>query len=447
MREYVTVSATYYCNKQKIKIQNVVYTTDITKANVYFNDFFTKRTSEQQEKTVAEEFNSTQIVSFHNKNDLEARHLLQTWADGYYFFDFELVSPYPSLDFALKGNLRITKNGNNSGYLPSLDFPLLFFFCMMVFVYIGFGMTWIILLACSWRNVHRIHLWIGGIILLGILENTIFLCVYENINNTGQSLWGAIYFAEIFSCLKRSLARMLVLMVSLGYGIVKPSLGQTFYKVLIVGAVFFILALCQVCIQANLDETLECKFKFIPTIPLLVIDGISIHWIFNYLRRTMWILQNRKEVVKLTLCRRFRHSLIFSVLVTAILIMRLLVNHRICECISDWKELWMDEASWHILFSLLLFINLVLWHPTSNNLRYAFTPVLDSTDDACVTQRASLNYDQTSPQFMDHGTPTRTRGYRRINKPAGYINQDLSAWQTWTDPQKSRSLSKHTIKQ
>jgi hypothetical protein len=48
---------------------------------------------------------------------------------------------------------------------------------------------------------------------------------------------------------------------------------------------------------------------------------------------------------------------------------------------QDWKVLWLDEAFWKLLFSLLLLVIMLLWRPTNNNQRYAFTPLLDSGDE------------------------------------------------------------------
>ena len=46
--------------------------------------------------------------------------------------------------------------------------------------------------------------------------------------------------------------------------------------------------------------------------------------------------------------------------------------------ISDWRELWVDEAFWHFQFSILLAFIMVLWTPSNNNKRYAFQPLLDN---------------------------------------------------------------------
>ena len=41
----------------------------------------------------------------------------------------------------------------------------------------------------------------------------------------------------------------------------------------------------------------------------------------------------------------------------------------VCELAQDWKQLWVDEAFWHMLFVVLLLIIMLLWRPTANNQR------------------------------------------------------------------------------
>lgn len=43
----------------------------------------------------------------------------------------------------------------------------------------------------------------------------------------------------------------------------------------------------------------------------------------------------------------------------------------------DWRNIWVDEAFWHLLFSTILCVIMFLWRPSQNNQRYAFTPLLD----------------------------------------------------------------------
>lgn len=40
---------------------------------------------------------------------------------------------------------------------------------------------------------------------------------------------------------------------------------------------------------------------------------------------------------------------------------------------QDWQELWVDDAIWRLLFSMILFVIMILWRPSANNQRYSFS--------------------------------------------------------------------------
>ena len=43
---------------------------------------------------------------------------------------------------------------------------------------------------------------------------------------------------------------------------------------------------------------------------------------------------------------------------------------KVVDCLTQWKDLWLDEAFWHLLFSCLLCVIMVLWRPSQNNQRF-----------------------------------------------------------------------------
>lgn len=125
-------------------------------------------------------------------------------------------------------------------------------------MYILYALLWFIWAACYWKDLLRIQFWIAGVIFLGMVEMAVFCAEYENTNGVGSackcrlvtlkmglfifflpysskehnifeyfsmplspSAPGLLIFAELVSALKRTLARLLVIIVSLGYGIVK----------------------------------------------------------------------------------------------------------------------------------------------------------------------------------------------------------------------------------
>jgi hypothetical protein len=58
-----------------------------------------------------------------------------------------------------------------------------------------------------------------------------------------------------------------------------------------------------------------------------------------------------------------------------------LKRHRFVTCLKDWKELWLDDGYWHILFSFILLVIIILFRPSNNSQRYLFTPLLENDDN------------------------------------------------------------------
>ncbi|XP_076463485.1 transmembrane protein 87A-like isoform X3 [Babylonia areolata] len=312
-------------------------------------------------------------------NQLDHPVVASTWVDGNYLFVIHLHPKKKGSTFKAQVTIRTFYGEEN--FISAMDYPLLIFYGIMGLVYIVYGLVWLVLLACNWRDLLRVQFWIGGVILLGMLEKAVFFAEYENINKTGQSVHGAVIFAELVSCLKRTLARMLVIIVSLGFGIVKPRLGQAFHKVLFVGGLYFILASIEGCMRASSPKADQSSQFLLAAVPLAVLEAIICWWIFSSLIQTTRTLRLRRNVVKLTLYRHFTNTLIFAVLASVAYMIWFMTQHKFKQCIKDWKQLWVDEAFWHLLFVILLFIIMLLWRPTANNQRYAFSPLLDAADE------------------------------------------------------------------
>lgn len=58
---------------------------------------------------------------------------------------------------------------------------------VMCIVYVLYGILWLSLLACYWRDILRIQFWIGGVILLGMLEKAVFYAEFQSIQSEGES--------------------------------------------------------------------------------------------------------------------------------------------------------------------------------------------------------------------------------------------------------------------
>ncbi|KAL1786608.1 transmembrane protein 87B isoform X2 [Sigmodon hispidus] len=235
---------------------------------------------------------SRNVSSQEGSTDVVAR----TQKDGFHIFIVSVKTEKTDAVWDL--NVSLSMVGPH-GYISASDWPLMIFYMVMCIVYILYGVLWLMWSACYWKDILRIQFWIAAVIFLGMLEKAVFYSEYQNINSTGLSTQGLLIFAELISALKRTLARLLVIIVSLGYGIVKPRLGTVMHRVIGLGLLYLIFA---------------------------AIEGVM-------------------------------------------------------RVIGDWMELWVDDAFWSFLFSLILIVIMFLWRPSANNQRYAFMPLIDDSDD------------------------------------------------------------------
>ncbi|XP_077912418.1 transmembrane protein 87B isoform X2 [Halichoerus grypus] len=316
--------------------------------------------------------NTRNVSNQERSTDVVAR----TQRDGFHIFIVSIKTEKPEARWNL--NVSLSMIGPH-GYISASDWPLMIFYMVMCIVYILYGVLWLMWSACYWKDILRIQFWIAAVIFLGMLEKAVFYSEYQNISSTGLSTQGLLIFAEMISAVKRTLARLLVIIVSLGYGIVKPRLGTVMHRVVGLGILYFIFAAIEGVMRViGGSNHLAVIFG---DIILAVIDSIFIWFIFISLAQTMKTLRLRKNTVKFSLYRHFTNTLIFAVLASIVFMVWTTKTFRIAKCQSDWMERWVDDAFWSFLFSLILIVIMFLWRPSANNQRYAFMPLIDDSDD------------------------------------------------------------------
>ncbi|XP_022268710.1 transmembrane protein 87A isoform X4 [Canis lupus baileyi] len=308
---------------------------------------------------------------------------LKTWQDAPYIFIVHIgfsSSKESSKENSLSNLFTMTVEVKGPyEYLTLEEYPLMIFFMVMCIVYVLFGVLWLAWSACYWRDLLRIQFWIGAVIFLGMLEKAVFYAEFQNIRYKGESVQGALILAELLSAVKRSLARTLVIIVSLGYGIVKPRLGVTLHKVVVAGALYLLFSGMEGVLRVT--GYFSYPLALIVNLALSAIDACIILWIFISLTQTMKLLKLRRNIVKLSLYRHFTNTLILAVAASIVFIIWTTMKFRIVTCQSDWRELWVDDAIWRLLFSMILFVIMVLWRPSANNQRFAFSPLSEEEEE------------------------------------------------------------------
>ncbi|XP_015249647.1 PREDICTED: transmembrane protein 87A-like isoform X1 [Cyprinodon variegatus] len=326
------------------------------------------------------------ISAEYNMNSTKANVIATTWRDGPYLLVVKVNSSIKEAKWNLTVN--VVMKGSH-GFISITEWPLMIFYMVMCVVYILYALLWFIWAACYWKDLLRIQFWIAGVIFLGMVEKAVFCAEYENTNGVGSASPGLLIFAELVSALKRTLARLLVIIVSLGYGIIKPRLGTVMHRVVGLGILYFGFASVEGVLR--ITGTKDSDLALLANIPLALLDSSLCWWIFVSLAQTIKTLKLRRNPVKLSLYRHFTNTLIFAVIASVIFMVWSAKKLHLANCQSDWIEVWVEDAFWRFLFSFVLLVIMFLWRPSANNQRYAFTPLIDDSDDDEIEFIASSN--------------------------------------------------------
>jgi hypothetical protein len=265
---------------------------------------------------------------------------------------------------------------NPTGYLSADLWPNLPFYGTVSLVYLLIGVCWFGVSLRHWRKLLAIQNWIAGVVFLGMAESaTVY---FENLayNADGLEDDGVVVFSTLLSAFKLTVSRVLVLVVAMGYGVVKPTLGTTRYKVTLLGVIYFVFGAALLLVQAR-DRSAEISWAaaLFLVVPVAVLDTGFYWWIFLSLLRTIAQLKARRQVVKLNMYQWLFNTLAASAVVSTVVVLYQVIAFSITHPDDHWRTAWLWPAFWEVLYLIVLVALAALWRPTANNTRYAYADV------------------------------------------------------------------------
>ncbi|CAF3305085.1 unnamed protein product [Rotaria sp. Silwood2] len=184
----------------------------------FLNQEIEQITANQKNETHLQRVAKETKMKSNNKKTLFASVLkkqtinqLRTWADGFYFIELsrpvfiDSNAPKPHVD------VIVSMKNRHGGYITPDEYPSFVFYSAMFRIYVFCAILWFI--SCAL------------LIIIGMIEKLALFLEYDGVNKYGYNVHFAVTTTEVISCLRRTVLRMLVIIVLLGYGIVKLSLG------------------------------------------------------------------------------------------------------------------------------------------------------------------------------------------------------------------------------
>ncbi|KAL3639800.1 hypothetical protein CASFOL_014768 [Castilleja foliolosa] len=304
---------------------------------------------------------------------------------------------------------------NPTGYLPGRMAPLMKFFGFMSLAFVLLGIFWFSQYARFWREVLPLQNCITLVITLGMFEMAFWYFDYAEFNETGVRPTGITLWAVTFGTVKRTVSRLIILIVSMGYGVVRPTLGGLKSKVVLLGGTFFVATeVLEIMENVGAVSDLSGNARLFFVLPVAVLDAFFIIWIFTSLSSTLNKLQARRMTAKLEIYRKFTNALAIAVIVSVGWICYELYFKSNDVYNEQWQNAWIIPAFWQVLSFSLLCVICALWAPSQNSMRYAY-----SSDDA------SEEFDKDSTLTLIRPSPLPSKDVKSPQRRSAGSGTDI----------------------
>lgn len=272
---------------------------------------------------------------------------------------------------------------NPYGHLPGELYGFLPFYGWMCLVYVLAACVWFCLNFIYWKELLQVQNYITVVLIMCLLEMATWYADYITLNSSGVRYRLPFVLGMMTSVTRRTVARMLVVAVSMGHGIVTVELDWgTRKQICILGFVYWIFAfMYEVFIHYHQTNQVSPTLRLILTPPVAILDGIFWWWIFVSLHKTIAELQKKRQAQKLSLYKRFSWTMGLALSVAFLFACYQLYYVWQKLYLEQWHLIWVLEVGfWQILYTVVFFVIMFLWRPLKNLKDYADMQELETQD-------------------------------------------------------------------
>lgn len=254
----------------------------------------------------------------------------------------------------------------------------------------------------------------------------------DYLNSAGSNIGSKILMilVAILNAARNSFSFFLLLIVCMGYGVVKPSLGKTMVYVRWLAGAHCVFGLVYSIASLTITPDEAGEFIYAAGYALLMSQGPLVLfvilplagtltafyiWTLNSLNMTMKDLQDRKQSVKAMMYRKLWWGILASIMV---IFGFFFFNSFTFASASDpdfvpfhWKTRWFLFDGWpNIVYLCDVMFIAYLWRPTANNKRFAMSDELAQDDEGFEIADFGVDDDSDSdaanePRVRPDGTP------------------------------------------
>lgn len=206
---------------------------------------------------------------------------------------------------------------------------------------------------------------------------------YQNLNGINGVTKALMVLVSILNAGRNSFSFFLLLIVCMGYGVVKPSLGRTMVYVRILGITYFVFGVIYAIASLAVTPDNVGPLLLLVILPLAATLTAFYVWTLNSLNATMKSLIERKQKVKAMMYKKLWWCLLASIIVIFgfFFFNSFAFAGRNEENFAPqhWKSRWFVLDGWlNVVYLIDLSFIAYLWRPTANNRRFAMSDEVSS---------------------------------------------------------------------
>ncbi|OJJ50986.1 hypothetical protein ASPZODRAFT_55881 [Penicilliopsis zonata CBS 506.65] len=298
---------------------------------------------------------------------------------------FYCVSTYAYSGYDYKA---VVEFRNSYGELPAAQIAKLPFYGALTIVYAVVGIFWAWLYVQNRHDILPVQNYITAILVFLILEQLMTWGFYDYQNRHGLNMVAKalMVIVAVLNAGRNSFSFFLLLIVCMGYGVVKPSLGRTMIWVRFLAIGHFIFGVIYAVASLAITPDSAGPLVLLIVLPLAGTLTAFYVWTLNSLNATMKDLIDRKQKIKAMMYKKLWWCILGSIIVIFgffFLNSVAFAGHSEANFVPEhWRSRWFVLDGWlNIVYFFDIGFVSYLWRPTANNRRFAMSDEIAQDDD------------------------------------------------------------------
>lgn len=289
---------------------------------------------------------------------------------------------------------------NAHGQLPASEYPKLYIYLALMIAYICIAGAWAFVSWKVWSEILPVQNQLLGLVALLAVDMGLNFGYWKHYNAVGTPSTVYAVFTVFIDAGRNSLAFFMLLVVALGWGVVRPSLGKTMSRCILLAIVHFAAGCLYGAGLLFRDPHASGPLGLIYVMPLSVTISFFYSWTLSAIINTTRLLAERQQSYKLAMYNRlWRLLLVCMILLIVFFVLNIL--HTVFYdqphfAAGVWKWRWFWTDGWlNIEFFGALCAVLYWWRPTMQNYRYSLEELAGDENQAAARDEALEDNDDS----------------------------------------------------